>query len=152
MTFGTGLTTVVTSIAGLTVSGVAMKGTDGIPPSGSMVCPIFFPQPNGFVSDLSVVRTTFGINGAGRLDVTYALNYVYLHAPVGGSLGTFELYAGMVTNLAAILNAIMSNDTISGAADIKPGGIADMGVVADPAGKEYWGTLLVINVLEYVQP
>ena len=152
MTFGTAIATVADSIAGLSVSGVTMRDTDQIPPNGEMVCPIFFLQPSGFISDLSVVRTTFGINGAGRLDMSYTLNYVYLHAPVGGSVGTFDLYAGMVTKLALILNAIMSNDTITGPEDIKPGGLIDMGVVADPTGKEYWGTLVAINVLEYVQP
>jgi hypothetical protein len=151
MAFATALVTIADSIAGISISGVTVKDIDGIPDRAELTTPIMFPQPNGYVSGLAAERTTFGINGAGKTDLTYSLNYVYLHCKDGSGLGTFAIYSGLITKLAAIITAILSNDTITGAADVNIGNIGDIGIIDDPAGHKYWGVLFSLEVTEYIQ-
>ena len=143
--------TVATSIAGLTVSGVTIKDITAIPDSAQMLCPIIIPQPNGYMSGTKVTFETFGSNTGAKLNMEYDLNYVYLHCEAGSGVNAFAPFSSLMTNLAAILVTIMSNDKINGLVDMQLGGIGDVGIINDPAGNSFWGVLFSLHCLEFSQ-
>lgn len=151
MAITSAISTVADSIAGLTISGVTIKDIDQIPDSASMLCPLLIPQPANFVTDISVSFETFGSNGGAKINTNYTLNYVFLFCEVGSGLGAFAAFSGLITKLSAILVAIDSNDTITGAVDMKINSIGNIGVITDPAGNEFWGLEFSLRVLEYSQ-
>ena len=151
MAITSAISTVADSIAGLTISGVTIKDIDQIPDSASMLCPLLIPQPANFVTDISVSFETFGSNGGAKINTNYTLNYVFLFCEVGSGLGAFAAFSGLMTKLSAILVAINSNDTITGAVDMKINSIGNIGVITDPAGNEFWGLEFSLRVLEYSQ-
>lgn len=151
MTVSVNFETVTNSIAALSISGVTIKDIDEIPEDAAMLTPILFPQPPGFITDIAPSFETFGSNGAAKMNLEYTLNYVYLHAPVGSGINAFAPYAGMITKLAAIIVAIMSNDAITGLVDLKLNALPNLGIVTSPNDVDYWGVLISLRVTEYVQ-
>ncbi len=151
MTITVGFSIVTNSIAALSISGVTVKDIDQIPTSASMLCPILFPQPNDFVTGITPTFETYGSNGGAKINMTYTLNYVFLECEAGSGISAFDAYNGLITHIAAILQAVLSNDAITGAVDITPHGIPNIGVIEDPAGNQFWGALLSFEILEYVQ-
>jgi len=143
--------TITNSIAALSITGVTIKDVDEIPQSAALICPVLIPQPNGFVSDFSQERVSFGSNGTAKMDFNYNLNYVFLYAEAGSGVGTFDIYSGLMTKLSAILVAFASNDKIDGLVDLETSGIGDIGIIQDPAGNQYWGILISLRVLEHAQ-
>ncbi len=150
MTIASTISTVTDSIAGLIISGVTIKDIDQIPEAARLLTPLIIPQPNNFVTDLSVTFETFGSNGSAKMNTNYTLNYVFLYCEVGG-LSAFAAFSGLIEKLSAILVAIDSNDAISGAVDVKINSIGNLGVITDPAGVEFWGLEFSLRVLEYTQ-
>jgi hypothetical protein len=150
MTIASTISTVTDSIAGLIISGVTIKDIDQIPEAARLLTPLIIPQPNNFVTDLSVTFETFGSNGSAKINTNYTLNYVFLFCEVGG-LSAFAAFSGLIEKLSAILVAIDSNDAISGAVDVKINSIGNLGVITDPAGVEFWGLEFSLRVLEYTQ-
>ncbi len=151
MTITSAIATVADSITGLSISGVTIKDIDQIPDSATLLCPLLIPQPANFVTDLSVSFETFGSNGGAKINTNYTLNYVFLFCEIGSGLGAFAAFAGLIAKLSTILVAINSNDAITGAVDIKIGSIGNIGVITDPAGKEFWGLEFSLRVLEFSQ-
>lgn len=145
------ISTVADSITGLSISGVTIKDIDQIPDTASMLCPLLIPDPNGFITDISTSFETFGSNGSAKINTNYTLNYLFMLCEVGSGLGTYAAYSGLITKLSAILVAIDSNDSITGAVDMKLNGISNIGVVVDPAGNEFWGLSFSLRILEYSQ-
>lgn len=142
--------TVATSIAGLSVSGVNMKDVDEIPEKvEARDCPIIFPKPDGFLSDLEVEVDSFG-SASAKKTVRYKLNYVFLQAPVGSARGLFDVYEDCVTNALAFLDALIANDAITGAVDIQPSGIPTFGPTQDPSGNTFHGCIFSLAVEEFV--
>ena len=151
MTITSTISTVADSISGLTVSGVTIKDIDQIPDTARMLCPLLIPQPDNFVTDLSIEFMTYGSNTGAKINTNYTLNYVFLFCEVGSGLGAFAAFSGLVTKLSALLVAINSNDAISGAVDVKINNIGNIGVIVDPAGVEFWGLQFSLRVLEFSQ-
>ena len=151
MTITSSIETVADSIAGLTILGVTIRDIDQIPDTANMLCPLLIPDPSGFVTDISVSFETYGSNGSAKINTNYTLNYIFLFCEVGSGIGTYAAYSGLITKLSAILVAINSNDSISGAVDVKINNISNIGVVTDPAGIEYWGLSFSLRILEYSQ-
>ncbi|MCR4308375.1 MAG: hypothetical protein NUV80_07540 [Candidatus Berkelbacteria bacterium] len=151
MTVTCSVNTVATSIAGLTITGVTIKDITAIPDSANMLCPILIPQPNGYMSNTSMTFETFGSNGTAKMNMEYDLNYVYLHCEAGSGVNAFAPFSSLMTNLAAILVVILSNDKVNGLVDMKLGSVGEIGIINDPAGNSYWGVLFSLHCLEYVQ-
>lgn len=151
MTITCQLETVAASIAALSISGMNIKGIDNIPQSANGLTPLLIPQPNDFVTNLSPTRVSFGGGGTAKMDLTYTLHYVYLHAEAGSGLSTYAVYAGLIANFVAIIEAILENDDISGAVDMELGNVGDIGIISDPSDNEFWGVLFELNILEHVQ-
>jgi hypothetical protein len=142
--------TVATSIAGLSVSGVYLKDVDAIPERVEVRdCPIIYPKPDGFLSDLEVEINSFG-SAQAKKTVRYNLNYVFLQSPVGAGRGLFDVYESCVTNALAFVDALLANDALSGSVDIQPAGITSFGPVADPSGNMFHGCVFSLAVMEFV--
>lgn len=141
--------TIADSIAGLSVSGVTIKDLDQIPQEvQARDCPILFPDPSRYVSDLSVGVDSFG-SGSAKKTVKYMLNYVFLYSETGVGRGLADNAAGVVTKVMLILDAFLANDALTGSIDITPL-TTTAGVVNDPSGKPFYGALLSFAVTEFV--
>ena len=151
MTINVQFDTVANSISALSINGVNIHDIDDIPESAEMQTPMLIPQPNGFVSDIGPQFQSYGSGGTAKIDLSYTLNYVYLHAPIGSGISTYDIYKGLLTNVIAIFEAIFANDAPDGAIDLQLSTLSDIGTVTDPAGAEYWGILFSLRVLEHVQ-
>jgi len=123
MTVTSNLSTVAASIASLSLTGITNKGITAIPDTAEMLTPIMFPQPNDYMTNVKPEFVSFGSNGSAKMDLTYTLNYVYLHCAIGSGITTYDIYSGLVTNLSVIIVAIMSNDAVSGLVDLQLGNI-----------------------------
>lgn len=142
--------TVATNIAALSVSGVTLKALSAIPENvAPRDCPIIYPRPDGFMSDLEVEVDSFG-SSAGKKTVRYTLTYMYLHSAIGEGRGLFDVYEDMVTKATAFVDAVISNDAIAGCVDITPTGITNFGPVADPAGGMFHGAQMPFVVTEFI--
>jgi hypothetical protein len=144
--------TVANSIAALTITGITVLSVDDVPESAQTLTPIMFPRPNDFITNLHEVQPerTFGTSGAEASTWEYTLNYMYLHCQIGATLGGLNaIYAGAITNIIAISDVIMNNDTLTGAADVRLETIPSIGQVLDPGGKFYYGCELAVTVREY---
>ena len=151
MTVTCSVNTVATSISNLTISGVTIKDVTAIPDNTQMLCPILIPQPNNYMTGTSMTFETFGSNGAAKMNLEYDLNYVFLFCEVGSGINAFAPFSGLMTKLAAILVVIFSSDAISGLVDMKLNTIGDIGVIADPAGNEFWGLMFSLHCQEFAQ-
>ncbi len=143
--------TVATSIAALSVTGVTIKDLDAIPTNVvPRDVPILFPRMDDFITNLVLTRESMGIPADAAKDVTYTLNYVYLHAPVGGTRGLHDFAQAMVQKVADIWDEFIANDDLSGPIDINPSGIASFGPLAPLEGEAFYGTHLAFEVTEHI--
>lgn len=145
------LDTVANSIAALEIDGINIVDIDNIPESAMMQTPLLLPQPNGFVSDIAPEFRTYGSGGVAKIDLQYTLNYLYLHAPTGSGISTFDAYKGLLENIILIFESIFASDVVSGAIDLQLSTMSDIGTVQDPSGNDYWGIQFSLRILEHVQ-
>ena len=151
MTVNVQFATVADSIASISISGVTVKDIDNVPENAMDYCPVLYPIPNGFITDLQPEILSLGGDTGRKLNLSYTLNYRYLHAPIGSG-SVLANYAGIITNLMLILEAIMSTSSPSGAVDMEIQGVSDLGPVSDPAeAAVYHGVDIAVRILEYVQ-
>ena len=140
------IVTICDSISDLSVSGVTIFDVDQIPPDATRLLPCMFPEPVNFVTNFTTDRNTFG--SSGFKTVEYDLNYTFLFTPIGAGRTGLDFYDEMLTKVGLIVDAVLANDTITGAWDIKTQGTTDFGPVPDPAGNQYLGCRLVFHVIE----
>ncbi len=147
------IATVADSISKITVTGATMKDIDQIPEAQNVMdIPIIIPKPDGYLSNFKPQRDSFGAGGDAKMTVTYTLTYRLLHSAIGeGMSGIFSTYAAMVAIVSVFLDAIIANDTVTGAVDIQAASITEFGLVYDPAGKTaFHGCDISIDVMEFV--
>jgi len=143
------LTTIASSIAALSVSGLTIRDIDDIPPAGGVRSgPELIALPN-YVTNFTVEFDSFGSGATAKMTVTYELNYRLLYAPAG-SAQALSLFGDMVAMVGLIWDAVLAVVTISGAIDIMPAGIINMGLVNDPAEGSFYGCDLAFQVKEFV--
>lgn len=147
--------TIADSIAGLTIDdttngNINIRDLDQIPESiHARDCPILFPNPNQFVSDITTERQAQASGITGIWNVTYDLNYAYMHAPIGATRGLFDVYKGMVANVMNIVDSILVNDALTGAIDIQTANISTFGVATGPGDNQFHGCEISFSVLEF---
>lgn len=140
--------TVATSIAALSVSGLTIKDLDAIPQEvTARDCPVMFPDPSRFLTDLSIEVDSYG-SAAAKKTVRYTLNYILAYRVVGEERGLYKIYQGFVQKVCLLLDAMLANDALSGCIDSTPTGLT-LGVVQDPAGKSFHGCLIPIRIMEF---
>lgn len=143
--------TVANSIAAISISGVTMLDIDQIPQSGSLITPVLFPQPGGWLSDIAPTRESFGTGASGAINFMYTLHYVFLFAEAGSGLSQLDNISPLVAKLKLILEALLTNDVLTGLVDMMPAGVEGLGIVQDPSGNQYWGALFSLRCLEFAQ-
>ncbi len=137
------------SIAAVTITGVTVRDVDEIPQSGSMVCPILFPQPDGWLSDVAQGPKIITLNDAEGSEFTYNLHYVFLLAEAGSGVGGLDPYNDLIAKLQTIIQTITSDDTLNAAVELTLAGMEGIGVVQDPSNVDYWGALLSFRCVEH---
>jgi hypothetical protein len=150
---GLQIANVIAGIADLTPSGVTILGTDKIPTEWNGRQPIMFPDPSGPISNLVIDPQTFGDDATtAKANVTYTLNYVYLHSPAGSGRGIYTEVPTLITNMVAIVAAICAKFSIAGyAVDMKPRIPGEIGILEDPVGNQFWGCRLALDILEFYE-
>jgi hypothetical protein len=143
------ITTVSTSIAALSVSGVTICDLGNIPPSGERVCPILFPDPENPLSSFVAERVSYGGGSSALEDVDYDLNYIYLHCELGAGRTGLDYIEAAVEKVQAIYDAVLSVDTFTGGVDIMPTSNVRLVTLSDPSGKQYLGCNLTFHVKEF---
>jgi len=142
------IATVVDSISNLSVSGLTIKDMDTIPASASGLGPLLIPLPN-FVTNFNMERDSYGGGSTAKMTVTYNLNYRLLFAQAGSGRD-LEYFDNMVSMVALLWDAILAIETLTGAIDLVPAGITNMGLINDPAEHEYYGCDIAVRVTEFV--
>jgi len=144
------ITTVTNSIAALSVTGLTIKDIDEIPYSVTdRQCPILYPEPLNFISDITVERATTGTAGSGYFDVFYTLRYAFLYQQAGAGRGTLTLYSSMVQLFEDLVDKMIISDNITGCVDIQVAGSVTFGPIPDPAGNMFIGAELLFRVHEF---
>ena len=149
---GLQLTAICNSIAGLSVTGVTLRDLDEIPEAVDPAdCPILFPEPDGFLSNIGVVPVSLSTGESRQADVTYNLRYTFLHSVAGEGAGLFDVFPDMIAKVVLILNEVLTNDTITGLQDFQVVEITNFGPVSDPAAsRTFHGTQFVFSILEFL--
>ncbi len=143
------LTTITNAIAGLSISGVTVLDVDQIYGDMSRAgLPVLYPEPVDFVSNFRVSRDSQGGGSTALITIEYDLTYTFLHSPIGAER-VLEGYTQMVDKAMEVLDAVLAIDTLTGAVDILPTGIAQIGPVPDPAGNMYHGCRFIFHVVEF---
>ena len=140
--------TIFNSIAALVPTGVVIKDLNEIPQAVDPRQPTLYPLPDSAVSDFQVVRRSQGSAGTALMDVTYTLTYRFCCFPVGSGRGLFDVYDGFLTRVVAIINTLLTADTVTGLIDMDEWNWS-FGIVADPSGVEFYGCDLSMRVLEF---
>lgn len=142
---------IISGIAGLSVSGVTIRDLDEIPeavPASDL--PVLFPEPGNPMSNLVVTRDTMGA-GLAKWTVTYNLTYTFCHHQPGEGYGLFDKYGDMVDKATAILDALIEADlNANGAVELTVDNVLNFGPVLDPAGNQYHGCQFVLHVTEFI--
>ena len=143
---------IVESIAARDIEGVANRGLDRIPENAKTIAPVFYPVPNGFITDMVFERVTAGADSVAAMNLSYTLNYRYLHTPIGSAGGLLQTYENLITNLVTILLAIMADSNPTGAVDMQLLSVSNIGALPDPAGEMFFhGVDIALRVEEFVQ-
>jgi len=144
------ISTVTNSIAALSVSGITIKDIDEIPSKvDASDCPILYPEPLNFLSNVSVTPAAFGTGGSGPFDVDYDITYAFLYAKVGSGGELLDHYKGMVDKVCLIIDKIIISDAITGAVELSFNGTVDFAAIQDPAGYLFHGCHLTFHVKEF---
>lgn len=151
MTVNCQLVTIADAIAGLSISGVNNFDIDKIPENAIDYCPAFFPRPDNFITEMTPEIVTLGGDAVRGINLSYTLNYRFLFAPVGSG-AVLQNYAGLITKLELILEAVLGNSTPAGSVNMELAGLSDIGPMTDPAGQNtYHGVEIALRVLEFAQ-
>lgn len=153
MTIKINFSAVVTSIAGLTITGITFLDMDKIPVDASMLGPVFYPRPNEFITDIQPARVSQGGGGIALMDLEYTLHYMYLHAPIDAGVNVLAVYQGLITNIALILEKLagFDNPDPDMAVDLMIESISSVGPVGDPSGNSYHGVEIALRIKEFIQ-
>lgn len=142
--------TIANSIAALTVTNLSIKDVDEIPAKVDPRQATLIPLPN-YITGFDVERDSFGGGSTAKMTVSYTLNYRLCYTPIGrGRAGKIEYYDTMIDMCMAFLDAVLAIDTITGAIDIMPEAITNMGLVNDPSDNVYIGCDIALRVMEFV--
>jgi len=153
---GLKLDTIITNIAALSVT---LKNTktlkilkdSSVPESAKDLGAVLFPKPDGFVSGFEVEAMTYGVNGVEKMDVSYTLTYTFCDIPMGANRSIGVNYNILAYDTVQILNAILTNDNITGGVDLRVSGVNSFGAVPDPSGNMFFGTEIQLAVQEFYE-
>jgi hypothetical protein len=143
------LTTITSSIASLSVSGLTILALTAIPEAVERDVPVMYPEPVDFVTDFVAELAAFNRGSTPRWNVTYNLNYTLLYAKVGSGRG-MELFSPTMALAFLAVDAILAITTLSGAVTLNFNGMSTPGPLTDPAGNSFFGVQMKFQVTEFV--
>ena len=144
------IVTVADSISKLSVTGVTIKDLDEIPERAvGFDCPMVYPSPDGFVSNFEVERMAMASGASNVWNITYNLNYRFLHSELGEGLGLFDIYDDMVDKVMDFVDKMLVSDAVTGCVDLTVEDISSFGPVSDPSGSMFHGCDISFAVLEF---
>jgi hypothetical protein len=147
MTTTVDIATVMSSIAGLTITGVTVRGESGVADSMMANAAVLAPRPEKFVTGVRLIHVE---QTQQQNNFLYTLHYRYYHCAIG-SVNMTQSWAAMLTNLAAILVALSSHTTLNGSVDSEDPIVETMGPVSDPAGNMYLGAEIAITIMQFLE-
>ena len=117
-----GIATVTNSLAAVSVSGVTLKDVDEVKAGLTQRdCPLLTPNPDNFISNFSITPDAMGAGSGRKMTAKYTINYILIQAQVGaGRRDILENYSGMIDNAAAVFDAVVKTDNITGSVDLLP--------------------------------
>lgn len=144
------LSNIADAISSIIVSGVTVKDVDQLSMNWQGQANILYPNPNppGFVSNFSMVFDSILQGAESAMTIRYALNYRFLGTAIGDA-GTFtQAYAGVVSKLVLIVNAILATPApYDGRVEMVLGAV-DIGAKTDPAGNQFHGADFSLLITE----
>jgi len=145
--------TVTDAISKLTVAALKIKDIDEIPVEGGKSRQaLLIPKPVDFMTDVSMVRKSFGGGSSAKMDFGYVITYRLLYKPIGdGRSNILAPYPQLIAMIRAIWDAILAIDVFPGCEDIIPAGISMVGPTEDPTGVLYWGADFSFRIMEFVE-
>lgn len=145
---------IATSIATLSITGVTIRDLSAIATEVfARDCPMLMPDPEKFLTGFSVTRETLGTDAVAVRNVKYTLNYLLFFREVGEGRGLFDYFQTLITLWGTVQDAFIANSVLSNSAVIESfPSSADVGLVSDPTGKQFFGFPVSIQVMEYVNP
>lgn len=150
MTAALFLSEIADAISSINVSGVTVKDVDELSMNWQGQANILYPNPNppGYVSNFSMRFDSFLQGAESAMTLTYTLNYRFLGTAIGDA-GTFSsAYAGVVSKLILIVNAILAvHAPYDGRVEMRLGSV-DIGAKTDPAGNQFHGADFALLISE----
>lgn len=148
--------TLITSISNLSItltngSALVIKTESGIPEGAINLGQIMFPNPDGFISDMTVDQQSFGINNSEKQNISYVMSWVFVSTPAGSNRSLGANYDILLADSMKIVNKIVENDTLSGAVDLRFDGFDGFGMIQDPAGASFFGAILRLRAMEFYE-
>lgn len=141
--------TVFDSISAISVAGLTVKDINEVSETWQIRGATLYPLIDNLFSFNKYERMTFGSGTDKKINVSYTLNYRLLYAPLGSGRGIKDVFSGMMTMIMLTLDALNNLDNPSGAIDAVPSVAQGSPVVKDPAGNDFWGCDIAIDVMEY---
>ena len=153
---GLKLESVIAAISALSVTlknGKALKILDDseIPESAANLGGVLFPKPDGFIKNLTATPQTYGSNGAEHMDVTYTLTWVFCDIPGGAGRSIGDNYTALIYDVIQLVNALVTNDAIYSACDMRIQEVPSFGIVYDPGNRAYYGTEIELVITEFYE-
>lgn len=143
------ISTVIASIADLTVTGLSICDLTDIPVSALRLTPIMIPIPGQEVTEFTATRETFGGGSSALVDCDYDLNYYLLYCEAASGRTGLDYEQNRLEMVQAIWDAVLAIDTLTGAIDIWPKGGVNFVTLQDPSGNQFLGCQLVFHVKEF---
>ena len=142
--------TVADSISKLTVTGVTIRDLDDM--SNEVFardCPLVMPAPTWFTV-AEVERVNLGSGTAAKWDFTYILSYRLFYQEVGNERNPGSIIPTLAAKTFLFIDAVIANDSITGAIDMELVSSPVFGVVEDPVGKLFWGADIELQIMEFI--
>lgn len=145
------ITDVITAIHGLVIPDLTICDLNDIPNEVDQRARYLIPSPvePSPITDFTYERVSFGMDTA-LGDATYTLNYKLFYAPAGIERGLFDIYPGLLALAMDVVEKILQQSAINGAADWTPR-LAEVGTYPDAVGKPWWGALIAVDVRDFAQ-
>jgi len=142
------LSNIADSISQISIAGVTVKDKDQIVGDWLSTPFVLYPNPETWISGLSIRYDTVLQGSAAPSTISYTLNYRFLSVQVG-DISTFPVsYSQVVDKVILIVNAIIANDApYSGRVEMRIGGVS-VGPKTDPVGNNYFGADFSLLITE----
>lgn len=141
---------VATEIAGLSVTGLTdILDLDEMIDSFEGALPFLMPAPNFMLGMDPPEANAFGTHDVAPQTLNYTLVYRLFFAEVGEEEGLKYIYQGMA-DMVGLIQDVFTQNTLSSVIDIKAGSVGPFTVVTDPAGSQFHGVDIQVQVMEFI--